>query len=136
MINFREKWSGFLWQGRFKSSPLDDKYLLAAVRYVERNPVRAKIVRTPWKYEYSSAAYHFGKQKFDPLIKNDDTLQDMIDSWSEYLQNKDDDNDLFKIRREESGGRPIGTETFIKSIETKLKRSFNRGYPGRPRKIN
>ena len=38
MINFREGWKGYLWQGRFISYPLDERYLYAAVRYVERNP--------------------------------------------------------------------------------------------------
>ena len=37
MINFREGWRGHLWQGRFKSFPLDERYLFAALRYVERN---------------------------------------------------------------------------------------------------
>jgi len=41
MVNFREGWRGYLWQGRFKSVPLGEHYLYAAVRYVERNPVRA-----------------------------------------------------------------------------------------------
>ena len=40
-INFREKWRGYLWQGRFASFPMDEPYLLAAARYVERNPVKA-----------------------------------------------------------------------------------------------
>src|SRR3990172_7668648 len=44
MVNFRENWRGYLWQGRFSSYPLDETYLYAAVRYVERNPVRAGIV--------------------------------------------------------------------------------------------
>jgi putative transposase len=43
-VNRRHGWSGHLWQGRFFSSPLDDAHLWAAVRYVERNPVRAGIV--------------------------------------------------------------------------------------------
>ena len=55
MINFRERWRGYLWQGRFKSVPLDEKYLYAAVRYVERNPVRAKIVKKAEDYLWSSA---------------------------------------------------------------------------------
>jgi putative transposase len=134
MINFREKWKGHLWQGRFSSSPLHDQYLLAAVRYVERNPVRAKIVRLPWKYEYSSTQYHIGKTESDPLIKNDGVLLDMIDNWREYLHNKDDEDDLNKIRKEEAGGRPIGHEGFIKSIENKLKRKFDRKPMGRPAK--
>ena len=32
-INTREKWRGYLWQGRFMSCPLDEKHLYAAVRY-------------------------------------------------------------------------------------------------------
>ena len=43
-INFREKWRGYLWQGRFASFIMDEPYLLAAARYVELNPVRAKLV--------------------------------------------------------------------------------------------
>ena len=39
-VNFREKWRGYLWQGRFTSCPLDDEHLLAAARYVDRNPER------------------------------------------------------------------------------------------------
>ena len=51
-INFRKKWRGYLWQGRFASFVMDEPYLLAAARYVELNPVRAKLVKTarqwPW----------------------------------------------------------------------------------------
>ena len=43
-INFRENWRGYLWQGRFFSSALDETYLWAAIRYIERNPVRARMV--------------------------------------------------------------------------------------------
>ena len=132
MVNLREKWKGHLWQGRFSSSPLDERYLLAAVRYVERNPVRAKMVDSPWDYQYSSASYHVGIKESDPLIKNDRTLQDLIENWHDYLGNRDEDDDLTRIRKEESGGRPIGTESFIKTLENKLGRKLNRGHPGRP----
>ena len=40
MVNFRERWRGHLWQGRFASFVLDEPYLLTAVRYVELNPSR------------------------------------------------------------------------------------------------
>lgn len=46
-INFREKWKGHLWQGRFSSFLMDEKYLLAATRYVELNPVKAGLASTP-----------------------------------------------------------------------------------------
>ena len=41
MVNHRQKWTGHLWQGRFSSFPMDEKYLLAAARYLELNPGRA-----------------------------------------------------------------------------------------------
>ena len=54
-INFREGWRGYLWQGRFASFPMDEEYLIAAVRYVEQNPVKAKLVSNAWDYPWSSA---------------------------------------------------------------------------------
>ena len=58
MIHFREDWRGYLWQGRFASYPMDEEYLLRAVRYTELNPVRAGLVQCPWEYEWSSARAH------------------------------------------------------------------------------
>ena len=43
-VNFREGWRGHLFQSRFASYPMDDAHLMTAVRYVERNPVAAKLV--------------------------------------------------------------------------------------------
>jgi len=39
MINIREGWKGYLWQGRFASFPMDEDWLLKAAAYVELNPV-------------------------------------------------------------------------------------------------
>jgi len=52
--------SGHLWQGRFYSCALDRPHFWAAVQYVERNPVRARLVRRAWDYAWSSAAAHCG----------------------------------------------------------------------------
>ena len=57
-VNFREGWRGHLWQGRFASCPMNESYLLAAARYVELNPVRAGLVKSPGVYPWSSAAAH------------------------------------------------------------------------------
>ncbi len=59
-INFREGWRGHLWQGRFASFVMDEPYLLAAARYVERNPVRARLVSQAADWPWSSAAAHTG----------------------------------------------------------------------------
>jgi REP-associated tyrosine transposase len=62
-INFRQGKRGYLFQGRPFSSPLDDDHFLAALGYVERNPVRAKMVAQAWQYEWSSARYHVGVEE-------------------------------------------------------------------------
>jgi REP element-mobilizing transposase RayT len=46
LINFREGWRGYLWQGRFASCPMDEAHALAAARYIELNPVRARLAAT------------------------------------------------------------------------------------------
>ena len=48
--------SGLLWQGRFKCQPIQkENYMLSCGRYIERNPVSAKIVKEAYEYPYSSA---------------------------------------------------------------------------------
>jgi len=63
MRNFDEGVLGYLFQGRFGSCVLEEKHLVAAVRYVERNPVRAGIVNVAWEYPWSSVGYHAGEQE-------------------------------------------------------------------------
>ena len=54
-VNFREGWRGHLWQGRFASFVMDESYLLAAARYIERNPLRARLVSKPGDYAWSAS---------------------------------------------------------------------------------
>ena len=57
-INFSMGWRGHLWQERFSSFLMDEQYLLACVRYIENNPVRAKLVTSAEVWAWSSAAAH------------------------------------------------------------------------------
>ncbi|MCP3882633.1 MAG: hypothetical protein GY701_30185, partial [Sulfitobacter sp.] len=59
-INRNQGWNGHVWQGRYSSAPLDDACTWAAIRYVERNPVRAQMVGRAEAYWWSSAAAHCG----------------------------------------------------------------------------
>lgn len=67
MINFREGWRGYLWQGRFSSFVMDERCLLVAVRYIELNPVRARLVTDPIAYPRSSARTHI-EERDDELV--------------------------------------------------------------------
>src|SRR5438477_12199367 len=59
-INRLRGWKGHVWQGRFFSSALDERHMWAAIRYVERNPVRAGLVQRAEEYAWSSAPAHAG----------------------------------------------------------------------------
>jgi len=52
MINLRENWKGYFWQGRFASYPMDKDWLLKAVAYVELNPVKSGMVKKAWDYRW------------------------------------------------------------------------------------
>lgn len=136
-INFRMGWRGHLWQGRFGSSPLNEIYLMAAVRYVERNPVRAKIVKVAWKYKWSSAKFRVGEISKDPLVYRNCFLSDRIKDWKKYLSEKEEPRKVSYLRKESMSGRPLGNEAFIKKLEKKYKMELIRKPSGRPKlKIN
>jgi putative transposase len=66
---------------------LDDVYFSAAIRYVERNPVRAKMVRIAERYPWSSAAVHCGLQEDSVLTQKLmwKKLFDQVPDWSAWL---------------------------------------------------
>jgi putative transposase len=67
-FNDRHQRTGTLWEGRFRSTVIAaDRYLLACMRYIELNPVRAGLSATPAEYRWSSNAHHLGRA-VDPLI--------------------------------------------------------------------
>jgi len=119
-VNQREGWRGYLWQGRFSSYPLDERYLLAAVRYVELNPVRARLVEQPWQYAWSSATAHVRKRD-DVLVKVKPMLGRVPD-WREYLGAEPDSTDMDILRRHMRNGRPLGSPEFLESLEAKMGR--------------
>lgn len=133
-INLRESWKGHLWQARFGSSVLDENHLIAAVRYIERNPVRAGIVRDAWEYPWSSAAYHCGETDRDWIVESDDMLRGLIGDWRSYLQNDDQEDFLRSVRRDSLVNRPLGDEAFVGDLEKRFHLKLARGKAGRPAK--
>jgi len=131
-LNKQRGVKGHLWQGRFYSSILDDAHLYRAIRYVENNPVRAKIVKKAWEYKWSSAPDHTG-ERTKPIIKLKPIKDIVIDNWKKYLQEEDPDMEK-DIRLKTDRGLVVGTETFIKKLEKRLNRSLRCLNQGRPRK--
>jgi putative transposase len=129
-INLREGWRGYLWQGRFKSFPMDESYLYAAVRYVERNPVEAGMVLRPEDHSWSSARTRV-KGSDDPILSRC-FLDDEITDWPDFLQ-KEEDRDKGVIRRHSNIGRPLGNPQFLERLEKITGRRLTAGKPGRPK---
>ncbi len=123
---------GHLWQGRFYSCPMDDTHLCRAIRYVERNPVRAGIVAYPWEYKWSSAATHVGNARSPIEITDMDSFND-TSGWKAYLQYPDTPLEE-EIRRGTHKGLPVGTTAFIEKLERELGRVLTPQRPGRPKK--
>jgi len=119
-INFREGWRGYLWQGRFASFAMDERYLLRAARYVELNPVRAKLCRAPWRWRWSSAAAHVGGRD-DGLVRVTPVLERVKD-WREFLTEALATDEAELLRRHERTGRPLGEPAFLDRIERMLHR--------------
>ena len=115
-VNFREDWRGHLWQERFHSFVMDENYLLATVRYVERNPVVAGLCACPHQWTWSSARAHM-KGQDDGLVQVAPMLE-RVNDWYEYVSNsKKYFQECDLIERHARTGRPLGSRKFIKNLE-------------------
>ena len=135
-INQREGWRGYLWQGRFASVAMDERHLMTCARYVEMNPVRAKLVARPEDWPWSSAAAHLTGRS-DGLVKAAPLLNRTPD-WRGLLDRDLSQEDYDAIRRGERTGRPLGAEPFLESLEGALGRSLRpqkRGPKARPPEV-
>jgi putative transposase len=113
-VNQREGKRGYLFQGRFFSCPMDEQHLLAALRYVERNPVRAGLVMEPWDYPWSSAAFRVGLRDSDPIVTDREPLG-IQTHWKEFL--RQDPPEIDALRKGTRTGRPCGNESFVRQAE-------------------
>lgn len=109
--------TGTLWEGRYKSNPIDnDRYLLTCYRYVELNPVRASIVGRPGGYVWSSYNCNANGKK-DDLISPHETYLSLgkttaarISAYRRLFQNTINEDDLKTIREHVNSGRLLGSE--------------------------
>jgi putative transposase len=131
-INIRNDWKGHLWQSRFGSYPMDNVHLYFAARYIEQNPVRAKLVKKAEDYRWSSARAHVLKVK-DELLSDFD-LASSIPDWGAYLREKTSEAFIDMLRAHEKSGRPLGSEKFLDELEKKTGRRLRKEKPGRKRR--
>lgn len=110
---------GHLWQARFFSCPMDEAHFQTAVRYVERNPVRAGLARRAEEFRWSSAAARC-EIRHDPLLVDDLPTHWNIANWSEWLMEGESDPHVPDLRSETISGRPLGSAAFLRQVELHL----------------
>jgi putative transposase len=128
-VNSREGWCGHLWQERFHSFPMDESHLLAAVRYVELNPVRAGLCSAPADWRWSSLHAHCRGE--DDVLVHVRPMLARIKDWHRYLGQTDAESLLDKFRRHSRTGRPAGDDHFVSRLERMTGRTLIKRKPGR-----
>ncbi len=127
-VNFREGWRGYLWQGRFSSCPMDERHTLAAARYIELNPVRARLVERPEHWRWSSATAHLSG--IGDALTDIAALGACVENWAELLASGLAEDEADAIRAGERTGRPLGDERFVQNLEDLTGRDLARRKPG------
>jgi putative transposase len=128
-INARGRWIGHLFQGRFSSVAMDEAHLLAALRYVSLNPVRARLVARAQDWAWSSVRAHLAGVD-DELVSVRYALE-RVERFADLLGAGDDDAAYRTLRESESTGRPLGNADFVSGLERLLGRPIARRAPGR-----
>lgn len=118
-VNRLKNRSGTLWEGRYKSSPIEtETYLLACTRYVDLNPARAGMVAHPKDYVWSSYRQKTGLEKpwidFDPCylgLSND--IKGCQGRYADYAAGEIPIKETALIRNSLASGQLTGSKHFI-----------------------
>ncbi|MBN8481914.1 MAG: transposase [Xanthomonadales bacterium] len=128
-FNARHRRTGTLWEGRYKACLVDgDAYLLRCVRYIDLNPVRARMTADPTTYPWSSCAALCGRR--DDLLLTLHAAQlalgatagDRAAAYHALLAEVLDDEDLAAIRIHLQQQRAYGRDAFQAIVEAKTRR--------------
>lgn len=125
---------GHLYQGRYKSFPVeDDKHLIDLIRYVEQNPLRAKLVKRSEDWKWGSLHYRAHKSpKQKKLLAPLPTMLPV-----NYLQSVNQilhDGTLNEIRCSVNKGKPYGSNRWVEKIINRFDLGYTIRGSGRPRK--
>ena len=139
-VNRAYRRTGTLWEGRFRSCLLqEENYVLACYRYIELNPVRARIVEHPAEYQWSS--YRINAQSEPSVLVNPHSIYTALategvssaKNYRELFALKLDPKLVEQIRCSTNGNYALGSTRFSQEVEEALGRRASRGNPGRPK---
>lgn len=140
-FNDRYHRTGTLWEGRFKSCLVDsERYVLICYRYIEMNPVRARMVGHPLEYVWSSVHAN-AAGRADALVDPHETYLGLarqevqrLRIYSELLAQAINEHDLIAIRGHVNQGKALGGKRFQQQIAELTGREVHLRKRGRPRR--
>jgi putative transposase len=125
--------SGHIWQGRFKAFPIqEDEHLLSVLRYIERNPRRAGLVRRAERWAWSSARFGEGAEGRPAYLDAGPVARP--GNWLEWVNRAESAADLESIRRSVVRGTPYGEPAWVQAAAARLGLASTLRPRGRPRK--
>lgn len=131
-INIIYHRTGTLWEGRYKSSIVStSRYFLAVSRYIELNPIRAKMVVLPGEYPWSSYRHNAMGIPIDLISEHEEynclakTKAARIRAYRQLFGNELSTEHLDEIRLCTNKGWVIGDEKFKQEIELVLNRKVS-----------
>ena len=128
-FNARHQRTGTLWEGRYKSCLVDSEtYVLSCYRYIELNPVRARMTDDPMKFPWSSCAANCGHRN-DSLLRPHfayaalgDAPAERASAYQTLLRETLSEDDLRDIRNYLQQQRALGRDDFRAMVEAKTRR--------------
>ena len=127
----RTSGTGPLYQGRFKSFPIEeDEHLLAVVRYVERNPLRANLVTRAQAWPWSSLPK---RSHAEPGEAPDAGPVALPKHWTSFVNRAETEAELESLRRSVVRGAPFGDLAWQRRTAEQLGLQSTLKPRGRPR---
>ena len=120
-------------QERFGSVVMDEAHLMAALRYVSLNPVRAGLAARPEDWPWSSVRAHLGLG--DDGLTGTAPVSARVPRFADLLMTPADDPAFGALRRAEGHGRPLSSADFARALETRLARPILPRKRGRKPKL-
>jgi putative transposase len=115
-INARRRTTGHLWQGRFSSVAMDEPHFVTALRYVALNPVRARLVKRPEDWAWSSTRALLAGQD-DHVVRVAPALARVGDFAAFLGEDFDEALSYAALRKAEGTGRPVGSAQWLAEME-------------------
>lgn len=124
--------TGPLYQGRYKSFPIeDDAHLLTVLKYVERNPVRAKLVKKCEEWRWGSAWLRSQSSELRKRFIDDPPLE-LPKNYRTWINARENEESVEQLRNSVRRGTPFGSDVWVENMIKKHELISTVRKPGRP----